>query len=181
MAEDPLCTHTPGRFAGSPLLAIVRRAARRRLGGSAELGGVRGPRPWSTAGRRGPCVGRCGGRAHEEGPRVRPGDGGEGGRGFVPQERHRSRHGRRVGEDPRADADTENVRPDRGRRQESLVRLSLERVLDLWGFGVMGFWGFGVLAFCPEISNLKTSKLQNFKTFKTSRPQNYRPRFSAAW
>jgi hypothetical protein len=22
MAEDPLCTHTPGRFAGSPLLAL---------------------------------------------------------------------------------------------------------------------------------------------------------------
>jgi hypothetical protein len=24
MAEDPLCTHTPGRFAGSPLLTIER-------------------------------------------------------------------------------------------------------------------------------------------------------------
>ena len=24
MAEDPLCTHTPGKFAGSPLLAIQR-------------------------------------------------------------------------------------------------------------------------------------------------------------
>jgi radical SAM protein with 4Fe4S-binding SPASM domain len=26
MAEDPLCTHTPGKFAGSPLLAIQTRA-----------------------------------------------------------------------------------------------------------------------------------------------------------
>jgi hypothetical protein len=25
MAEDPLCTHTPGRFAGSPLLTISER------------------------------------------------------------------------------------------------------------------------------------------------------------
>ena len=27
MAEDPLCTHTPGTFAGSPLLAIGGRAS----------------------------------------------------------------------------------------------------------------------------------------------------------
>src|SRR5204862_7352980 len=27
MAEDPLCTHTPGTFAGSPLLAISGRQA----------------------------------------------------------------------------------------------------------------------------------------------------------
>ena len=27
MAEDPLCTHTPGKFAGSPLLAIQSRAS----------------------------------------------------------------------------------------------------------------------------------------------------------
>ena len=27
MAEDPLCTHTPGKFAGSPLLALQRPAA----------------------------------------------------------------------------------------------------------------------------------------------------------
>jgi radical SAM protein with 4Fe4S-binding SPASM domain len=27
MAEDPLCTHTPGKFVGSPLLAIGRRAS----------------------------------------------------------------------------------------------------------------------------------------------------------
>ena len=27
MAEDPLCTHTPGTFAGSPLLALRERAS----------------------------------------------------------------------------------------------------------------------------------------------------------
>jgi hypothetical protein len=27
MAEDPLCTHTPGKFAGSPLLGIRGRAS----------------------------------------------------------------------------------------------------------------------------------------------------------
>jgi hypothetical protein len=27
MTEDPLCTHTPGKFAGSPLLAIRSRAS----------------------------------------------------------------------------------------------------------------------------------------------------------
>jgi hypothetical protein len=27
MAEDPLCTHTPGKFAGSPLLAMRGRAS----------------------------------------------------------------------------------------------------------------------------------------------------------
>ena len=46
-------------------------------------------------------VGRCGRRAHEEDPGVRPGDGGEGGRGFVPQKRCQPRHGGGVGEDPR--------------------------------------------------------------------------------
>ena len=30
MAEDPLCTHTPGTFAGSPLLAMPRPAAASR-------------------------------------------------------------------------------------------------------------------------------------------------------
>ena len=33
MAEDPLCTHTPGTFAGSPLLAI---------NGGASVGGAEG-------------------------------------------------------------------------------------------------------------------------------------------
>jgi hypothetical protein len=38
MAEDPLCTHTPGTFAGSPLLAI--RGRLRAQGASASLAGV---------------------------------------------------------------------------------------------------------------------------------------------
>ena len=124
MAEDPLCTHTPGKFAGSPSSHANWRAegAPRRSG--AGLRGPRERRRWGV--RRGEAprsndrvrwriaaddrVGRCGRRTHEEDPRVRPGDGGEGGRGFVPQERHRPRHGGRVGEDPRADADAEDVR-----------------------------------------------------------------------
>jgi hypothetical protein len=36
MAEDPLCTHTPGMFAGSPLLALHRPAA----SGAAEVRGI---------------------------------------------------------------------------------------------------------------------------------------------
>ena len=28
MAEDPLCTHTPGRFAGSPLLVVAQSCHR---------------------------------------------------------------------------------------------------------------------------------------------------------
>jgi hypothetical protein len=34
MAEDPLCTHTPGKFAGSPLLLV-----RRSLGEGGSLSG----------------------------------------------------------------------------------------------------------------------------------------------
>jgi AdoMet-dependent heme synthase len=37
MAEDPLCTHTPGTFAGSPLLAISGRASVARPGGPATI------------------------------------------------------------------------------------------------------------------------------------------------
>jgi len=45
MAEDPLCTHTPGKFAGSPLLAIRGRlraegASASLAGASAEAGGA---------------------------------------------------------------------------------------------------------------------------------------------
>jgi AdoMet-dependent heme synthase len=59
MAEDSLCTHTPGKFAGSPLLTLVgapqapkRSGARERSGASceeraerSELGGVQGSPP----------------------------------------------------------------------------------------------------------------------------------------
>jgi radical SAM protein with 4Fe4S-binding SPASM domain len=43
MAEDPLCTHTPGTFAGSPLLAIL-------AGASAEAGRTSVAEPRATAG-----------------------------------------------------------------------------------------------------------------------------------
>ena len=101
MAEDPLCTHTPGKFAGSPLLAIQ---------GLGRSGGTGLPRLQLR--RRiddDDRVGRCGRRAHEEDPGVRPGHGRQGRRGVLPQERHRPRHSRRAGADPRAHADTEDV------------------------------------------------------------------------
>ena len=108
MAEDPLCTHTPGNVRRLSPSRHPRPCVRRR-----DAGDPRDPvRPRIADDDR---VGRCGGRAHEEDPRVRPRDGGEGGRGFVPQERHRSRHGRGVGEDPRADADPEDLRVGCGR------------------------------------------------------------------
>jgi hypothetical protein len=37
MAEDPLCTHTPGTFAGSPLLAIRDRASVAGAQGTAAI------------------------------------------------------------------------------------------------------------------------------------------------
>ena len=112
MAEDPLCTHTPGTFAGSPLLArLARQRAqpqrRRRRNVRERLRSRNRVRSRIAGDDR---VGRCGRRAHEEDPCVRPGDGGQGGRGFVPQERHRPRHRRGAGADPRADADAEDVR-----------------------------------------------------------------------
>ena len=41
MAEDPLCTHTPGKFAGSPLLALLARRRRAPPG--------RGPPAWQSS------------------------------------------------------------------------------------------------------------------------------------
>ena len=55
-------------------------------------------------------VGRCGRRADEEDPRVRPGDGRQGRRGVLPQERPRPRDRRRARANPRADADAEILR-----------------------------------------------------------------------
>jgi radical SAM protein with 4Fe4S-binding SPASM domain len=47
MAEDPLCTHTPGKFAGSPLLTLIGAPSRERYGSpaeaSAEAGGAKPP------------------------------------------------------------------------------------------------------------------------------------------
>jgi hypothetical protein len=37
MAEDPLCTHTPGKFSGSPLLAIRSRASLSEAQGVAAI------------------------------------------------------------------------------------------------------------------------------------------------
>ena len=42
MAEDPLCTHTPGTFAGSPLLAPPSRLRRFGEAGSPPSSGVSG-------------------------------------------------------------------------------------------------------------------------------------------
>ena len=111
MAEDPLCTHTPGTFAGSPLLAIAppqtaSAAPSRRLRGVGEDSRDRVRRRIAADDR----VGRCGRRAHEEDPRVRPGDGRQGRRGVLPQERPRPRDRRRARADPRADADAEELR-----------------------------------------------------------------------
>ena len=35
MAEDPLCTHTPGKFAGAPLLTLTRSTTSSALGAAA--------------------------------------------------------------------------------------------------------------------------------------------------
>ena len=107
MAEDPLCTHTPGTFAGSPLLRFEagggpRRPSRASSGRTAIEYGAESPAT--------DRVGRCGRRADEEDPRVRPRHGDQGRRRVLPQERPRPRDRRRARADPRADADPENVR-----------------------------------------------------------------------
>ena len=54
MAEDPLCTHTPGKFVVSPLLALVSRL--RAVGASASLAGASeagAPKAAARAGRGG--------------------------------------------------------------------------------------------------------------------------------
>ena len=103
MAEDPLCTHTPGTFAGSALLALRGRAA---APGSPETPRDR-VRPRIHRDDR---VGRGGRGADEEDPRVRAGHGHRRGRGVLPQERPRPRDRRRARADPRADADPEDLR-----------------------------------------------------------------------
>jgi radical SAM protein with 4Fe4S-binding SPASM domain len=42
MAEDPLCTHTPGKFAGSPLLAVRGSPSHVRRAGEAGPGAMPG-------------------------------------------------------------------------------------------------------------------------------------------
>jgi hypothetical protein len=43
MAEDPLCTHTPGTFAGSPLLALFRAPQAPASDGDGRSGGAKAP------------------------------------------------------------------------------------------------------------------------------------------
>ena len=110
MAEDPLCTHTPGKFAGSPCsLAAPTASAASASRGAAGRRRDR-VRPRIADDDR---VGRCGRRAHEEDPGVRPGDGRQGRRGVLPQERPRPRDRRRARADPRADANAEILWLDR--------------------------------------------------------------------
>ena len=117
MAEDPLCTHTPGH---------VRRVAPARQRGRAATAGRRrgtvthGVRPGIAADHR---LGRRGRRAHEEDPGVRPGDGRQGRRGVLPQERPRPRDRRGARAHPRADADAEDLRAG---VTTSLARFELE-------------------------------------------------------
>jgi len=51
MAEDPLCTHTPGKFAGSPLLILRGAAASGTPGARAVEYGPESPRTiaWDDA------------------------------------------------------------------------------------------------------------------------------------
>jgi radical SAM protein with 4Fe4S-binding SPASM domain len=52
MAEDPLCTHTPGKFAGSPLLVVQGPAASSEAPGSRTIQyGLESPKtiPWDDA------------------------------------------------------------------------------------------------------------------------------------
>jgi hypothetical protein len=44
MAEDPLCTHTPGKFAGSPLLARRSLGEGVAIPGRASVAGAQGTR-----------------------------------------------------------------------------------------------------------------------------------------
>ena len=105
MAEDPLCTHIPGKFAGSPVPPSRHpRPCVRRGGAGNSRDRVR---PRIAGDDR---VGRYGLRAHEEDPCVRQGDGGQGRRGVLPQERPRPRDRRRAQPDPLADADPEILR-----------------------------------------------------------------------
>ena len=51
MAEDPLCTHTPGKFAGAPLLTLARPCRRREHGATAIEYGAESPKTiaWDDA------------------------------------------------------------------------------------------------------------------------------------
>ncbi len=112
MAEDPLCTHVPGTFAGSPLLvprpgpAATAAGTRPSVRGGADAAR---PRIWARN-TDDDCVGRGGNRAHEEDSGLRSRDGRQGRRGHLPQGRPRPRDGRGTRTHPGKDADAEDVR-----------------------------------------------------------------------
>jgi radical SAM protein with 4Fe4S-binding SPASM domain len=54
MAEDPLCTHTPGKFVGSPLLLVLRGAD--RVGPPSPLRGLGGTPPFIEYGGESPTT-----------------------------------------------------------------------------------------------------------------------------
>ncbi len=54
MAEDPLCTHTPGTFAGSPLLALIGAPKARTAGAGGAMGPPRATAMGGPAGQRPP-------------------------------------------------------------------------------------------------------------------------------
>ena len=98
MAEDPLCTHTPGTFAGSPLLAPGRASSRDARGTTIEYGAE----PPTTIAWDDAAAERM-----KKIPAFVRGMVVEGRRGVLPQERPRPRDRRRARADPRADADPE--------------------------------------------------------------------------
>ena len=112
MAEDPLCTHTPGKFAGSPLLTPPSPLRGSGEAGSAAGPGMFGPRTIEYGPESPPTI-AWDDAANERMKRIPAfvrGMVDQSRRGFMPQERPRPRDRRRAGADPRADADAEDVR-----------------------------------------------------------------------
>ena len=103
MAEDPLCTHTPGTFAGSPF-SLAGAPQPRRAGAAAGLRVRRAESPTTIAWDDAAAERMKKIPAFVRGMVVKAG------RGFLPQERHRPRDGRGARADPRADADAEDLR-----------------------------------------------------------------------
>ena len=115
MAEDPLCTHTPGQVRRVPTAharcaakagpAEPWRGARREATGLTSSMATRRRR--RSRGTTAPAA------RMKKNPGVRPRHGRQGRRGVVPQERPQPRDRGRTRADPRADADAEVVRVSR--------------------------------------------------------------------
>ena len=103
MAEDPLCTHTPGKFAGSPLLAVRGGASVAGAQGTPAI--EYGPESPTTIAWDDAAAARM-----KKIPAFVRGMVDQGRRGVLPQERPRPRDRRRTRTDPRADADAEDLR-----------------------------------------------------------------------